>query len=150
MISSESLAASVAVYRRNGALYMQGSNETLDGLAIASYDDLAVIEDPTVEALEAALFPMLDRCRTGMPRLTGAQVDAMPPSPLPALAGVRSWRAFVTGTRIVTVIRSRSGSIELRRLRPAGDMMAWVRTEAVADGTAAAHIAARVLAMLDE
>ena len=94
-----------SIYLRNGKVYVPTSAETVDGILMDEEPiEVAAIED--AKAIRAAAVAVVGRgCRI-VPAPTR---DAYNHSPVLASAGVKTWRAFYSGTTQLGLMRGAAG-----------------------------------------
>lgn len=98
--SSRAMRKLVSVYQRKGQLVLCPSNLTTEELWITGGPARRLDVDSAIHEKGAVVRQSLSDSRNGVPHPTqsGGMFD-----PVLKLAGVRSWKTFVNGTRLVAV-----------------------------------------------
>jgi hypothetical protein len=96
----------IHVFHRKHVLLMHATSKTVDGLWIATPPGLALTEDAGDDLLGICAKALLTESREGLPR-PGDWKDVV--VPVYELAGVKGWRAFSRGTKLVSIEETDDG-----------------------------------------
>ena len=90
-----------SLYERSGKVFVQSFDETLVGTHVAQ-NDVTVLDEHDLEGIASALKAALSASREGVPVPPRDSQDRKSPSALFKASGVRNWREFVTGAKLLS------------------------------------------------